>query len=117
MFPWLDSDKEVVDRGIQNLHVCFYMRRTAWVRYAFAAAVGKRHYTERLNSTNKTAIIEHHRSVQWSEKEYMQLLALVQDSRSKIQNELIRKFSAGGKDPIFLDYTNSLGVHRSQFSA
>lgn len=30
VFPWLDNNKEIVDKKIQNMHVCFYMRRTAW---------------------------------------------------------------------------------------
>ena len=27
MFQWLDNNKGMVSKGIQNLHVCFYMRR------------------------------------------------------------------------------------------
>ena len=50
------------------------------MRYAFAAAVGKRFYSERVASTAKTAIIEHHRSVNWAQNEYMNLSNIVQVS-------------------------------------
>ena len=127
MFPWLDADDRVVKRGVTNLHACFYMRR--WVdfiffyfyflfsllkrsrrsvqlRYAFAAAVGKRHFTERVSSLGRSAIIEHHRSVQWSEKEYVQLLALVGEMGSTIEKELVEQFSPSL--PMFVDYSGIL---------
>lgn len=27
VFPWMDNDRDIMERGIKNLHVCFYMRR------------------------------------------------------------------------------------------
>ena len=76
------------------------------MRYAFASAVGKRHFSERLNSTGKAAIIEHHRSVQWAEKEYMQLLELIQNSQRTLQAEIVDGFSKD--DPVFLDYCSMI---------
>lgn len=69
--------------------------------------MGKRYYSERLNSTNKTAIIEHHRSVQWAEKEYVLLFNLVQQHQPYIQKTLVDEFSADNKD-LFTDYCEML---------
>ena len=68
--------------------------------------MGKRYYSERLNSTNNTAIIEHHRSVQWSEKEYISLFNLVQQNQSVIQKEMVDEFDA--TLPLFADYCKIL---------
>ncbi len=56
-------------------------------RYAFAAAVGKRMFAERLSSGQKN-IIEHHRAVHWSETEYYTLMQLVRDNSSLLYNDL-----------------------------
>lgn len=58
------------------------------LRYAFASAVGKRFLTSRIGGNNKTAIIDHHRSVQWAEKEFAILLATVQDKSSVLNRYL-----------------------------
>ena len=56
-------------------------------RYAFAAAVGKKMFSERISSGQKN-IIEHHRAVHWSETEYFTLMQLVQDNDSLLQRDL-----------------------------
>jgi hypothetical protein len=76
------------------------------MRYTFAAAVGKRMYSERLSSTSKTAIIEHHRSVQWSEKEYICLLNAVQENQGAIHSAIVDNFSM--ESDTFSDYCDLL---------
>ena len=80
--------------------------RSPTFRYAFAAAVGKRHYSERLNSIQKAAIIEHHRSVQWSEQEYAKLYQLVQQNQQQLRTEMFDAFNPD--DPMFYDYCHML---------
>lgn len=80
------SDTEM---ALQNIHVCFYMRRKEQLRYAFASAVGKRLYTQRMGSTAaKSSIIDHHRSVNWSETEYINLLGVVRANADMIGSDL-----------------------------
>ena len=64
------------------------LHRSPELRYAFAAAVGKRYYSERMGGSHKSAIIEHHRSVGWAEKEYANLLEVVQQNKSMISSVL-----------------------------
>ena len=78
------------------------------MQYAFASAVGKRHFSERLNSTGKAAIIEHHRSVQWAGKQYMQLLELIQQSQGTLQAEIVDWFSK--ENPVFIYYCSMIPV-------
>ena len=73
-------------RGMHCLTVVFE-RRSNVFRYAFAAAVGKKMFSERLSSGQKN-IIEHHRAVHWSETEYFTLMQLVKDNDSLLQKDL-----------------------------
>lgn len=117
VFPYMDRpaprQQKPGVQPMQNMHVCFFMRR--WVpssfasfkqvshsftrartrlrrhpemRYAFASAVGKRFLSSRIGGNHKSAIIDHHRSVQWAEIEYASLLALVREKRSLLQSKL-----------------------------
>ncbi len=108
---WVDnvalmSGEENKNFRIENLHICFYMRRSPIFRYAFAAAVGKRHHSERMSSTGKTSIIEHHRSVQWAEKEYATLYGILEQNQHIVQKELVE--TSSDTDPMFLDYCRLL---------
>jgi hypothetical protein len=94
-------------RFVRNLK-CAYARSTLF-RYAFAAAVGKRHFSERMSGSAKTAIIEHHRSVQWAEKDYANLYTLVSANQATIQRELVEEFS--DTNPLFMDYCQILKYH------
>ena len=91
-----------------RVHICvalthvFVGCRAEWVRYAFAAAVGKRHYTERMNTLGKSAIIEHHRSVQWAEKEYVVLATLLSERGDVVERELVKGFDVSNQ--LFNDY-------------
>ncbi len=62
--------------------------RSALFRYVFASAVGKRYFSERISGSNKGNIMEHHRSVQWSENEYITLVHLVQEHESVLRKDL-----------------------------
>lgn len=75
------------------------------LRNQFAATVGKRMVTEKTQLTNKTSITEHHRTVRWSEREYILLLDLVQNNSALIDAEL-RAFDRN--KPLFLDYARVL---------
>jgi hypothetical protein len=78
-------DQAISLQGLDLAHVARGLRRSSVFKYQFAQTVGKRMLTERLISRGRTSIIEHHRSVNWGEREYkaMYLLA-VQKSGSKI---------------------------------
>ena len=87
-------------------------RSTAF-RYAFAAAVGKRFHSERLTGPSRNQIIEHHRSVQWAEQEYMALLQVVQDNGRELRTYLGSGEIPGGEEDrkrtvLFTDYCNML---------
>jgi hypothetical protein len=76
-------------KRVSNTQACFYMRRNEQLRYAFASAVGKRFYTQRMGSTAaKSSIIDHHRSVNWSEVEYANLLGVVRANEGMLANDL-----------------------------
>jgi len=64
------------------------LRRSKHTRYAFASAVGKKNFSERISGTNKATIIEHHRAVQWSEKEYINLINVVRQNAALIRSDL-----------------------------
>lgn len=63
-------------------------------------------YTERVNSISKSAIIEHHRSVGWSETEYQKLLQLLLGVHSIVHKEMIDGFDQ--RKPLFLDYCKEI---------
>lgn len=64
-------------KHVSILQICFYFRRTPGLRELFAAAVGKRMMSERLISTARGSILEHHRSADWAEKAYSNLFAML----------------------------------------
>lgn len=76
-------------------------------------------YTQRMGSTAaKSNIIDHHRSVNWSETEYANLVNVVQKNESMLRRDL-----GSGQVPIdatdsnaylFYDYCNML--HPSPFA-
>jgi hypothetical protein len=92
-----------------------WLGRSTALRYSFAAAVGKRLYSERMTSTSKTAIIEHHRSVQWSEKEYINLLNTVQQNQAIIHAALVDNFSETTE--TFSDYCELLTSNQQMLDA
>ena len=93
---------------IFNCHVKSFRRNEA-LRYAFAAAVAKRLFSERMTSTNKTSIIEHHRSVGWAEKEYINLMNVVQANASLLHNFLGNNPPKDWeKNYLFEDYSKML---------
>ena len=88
-------------------------RRHDALRNQFAAAVGKRMTSEKIIHTGKNSIMEHHRTVQWSENEYITLAQLVGAQSSVIDREL------RGFDPhkaLFADYVRMLKSN-AQFDA
>ena len=89
--------------------------RSTLFRYTFAAAVGKRLYSERLSSTSKTAIIEHHRLVQWAEKDYITLLNAVQHNQDAIHKALVQEFSE--QKETFVDYCKQLQSNQQMLNA
>lgn len=60
------------------------MRRTPELRQQFAATVGKRLLSERLISSSRANMMEHHRSAQWAEREYLAMLALMKSDGARI---------------------------------
>jgi hypothetical protein len=71
--------------------------------------VGKKNFSERISGTNKATIIEHHRAVQWAEKEYINLLNVVQQSYSSLCSDLDsgvipRPKDSGWPDARFMEY-------------
>lgn len=109
------------------------LSRSNTFRYAFASAVGKRFYSERLTGPSKNSIIEHHRlatavfvtvqtcepaltqsstlarrrSVHWSEAEYAVLLRVVQENERQLSEFLDEGELPGEDSPhaaMFDDY-------------
>jgi len=78
VFPWYREPEK-----IEPLELCFIMRRHPSFRYQFANTVGKRLLSERLISTSRSQIIEHHRSANWAEREYRALFAIMKERRSE----------------------------------
>jgi hypothetical protein len=96
-----------------NTHT--YTRRSLLFRYAFAAAVGKRYYSERIISSSKSTIIEHHRSVQWAEKEYVTLYTLVRQNQSTLRKAFVEDFDEGKE--LFADYCKMLVYNQQMLQA
>ena len=69
--------------------------------------MGKRFLTERASQAHKTTIIEHHRTVRWSETEYTLLFELVRRNASLVDAE-ISKFDASNPTAIYTDYVRAL---------
>lgn len=65
--------KEAAEEGDAIIR---FMRHDKRIMPAFAAAVGKRLLTERIISRGRTSIVEHHRSVKWSETTFATLQQL-----------------------------------------
>lgn len=107
-FPWIDGHDKA---KISTMHACFFLRRHEHFRYAFAAAVGKRFYTERLSGLQKGNIIDHQRSVQWAETEYATLYNLINDGRSKLHREMVDAFNSD--DALFNDYSGMMAGARA----
>lgn len=100
-------------RGLDPLHICFLFRRHPLLRNQFASAVGKRMTSEKIIHTGKNSIMEHHRTVQWSENEYISLAQLARAQASEI-DKAIRGFKKD--DVLFVDYVNML-TQNAQFDA
>lgn len=102
----LYGDAQFLNRkGMDQLHFCFLFRRHPMLRNQFAAAVGKRMTSEKIIHTGKNSIMEHHRTVQWSENEYICLAQLVRAQSSEIDKAL-RSFDKDGV--LFVDYVRML---------
>ena len=87
------------------------MHRSPPLRYAFAAAVGKQYYSERMGGTHKSAIIKHHCSVGWAEKEYANLLRVIQDNYGLLDQALGSGWLGNADadaNPLFKDYCSML---------
>lgn len=88
-----------------------HWRRSPVLRYAFAGAVGKRFHSERLTGPSRNQIIEHHRSVQWAETEYIALLRVVQENSSLLREHLgtgVLPDTDSSTSVLFADYCNML---------
>lgn len=111
--------------GTTHFYVPFYfladcdeetmLCRHELLRNQFAAAVGKRMISERTISTGKNSIMEHHRTVQWAEKEYIALLQLVQSNSGAIDQQ-VRSFNKDNPSKYFMDYVRML-TDNVQFNA
>ena len=93
-------------KKMDPLHFCFLFRRHGLLRNQFAAAVGKRLTSEKIIHTGKNSIMEHHRSVQWAENEYIALAQLVDKLSSSEIDAAVRKFNP--EDVLFVDYVRML---------
>jgi hypothetical protein len=115
-----DADGEEYENGgvtmMTPLHMCFFLRRHTLFCSTFAAAVGKRLYTERLSGLQKGTILDHNRSVKWSETEYCSLVQLVQDNRGILVQDMVDGFRsyANGQNVLFADYSGMLPGGRQQ---
>lgn len=93
-FPWIGR--------LSKLHLCFLLRRHEQFRYTFASAVGKRMASERLMSSSRASIIEHHRSASWAEREYLGLYNFMNENASVFESAL----RTPKDDYMLCDYTD-----------
>eukprot|EP00283_Hemiselmis_rufescens_P020448 CAMPEP_0173455428 /NCGR_PEP_ID=MMETSP1357-20121228/54248_1 /TAXON_ID=77926 /ORGANISM="Hemiselmis rufescens, Strain PCC563" /LENGTH=85 /DNA_ID=CAMNT_0014422553 /DNA_START=134 /DNA_END=387 /DNA_ORIENTATION=- len=71
VFPWL-LDRKTHSGGVpEPMRLCFLLRRSEVFRYQFASTVGKRLLSERLLMQSRSNMLEHHRSANWAEQEYL----------------------------------------------
>lgn len=105
LLPLYGDARFLTQRQMDPLRFCFLFRRHSLLRNQFASAVGKRMTSEKIIHTGKNSIMEHHRTVQWSENEYVALAQLVRAQASLLDRE-IRKFDK--EDVLFIDYVKML---------
>lgn len=111
VLPQFDDTDLITRKKLDPLHICFLFRRHEVLRNQFALTVGRRMMTERaVVSGGKNSIMEHHRTVQWSEKEYIALLQLVQDNASLV-GRLVDSYNHEKPEYYFLDYVKMLTVN------
>lgn len=82
-------------KGLTVESLIRFMRRDEKFRYQFASTVGKRMLSERIISRGRTSIIEHHRSVNWGEREYVALHRMVCDESSYMDRMIREGFKDG----------------------
>lgn len=113
LLPLYGDERTVMRMGMDPLRFCFLFRRHALLRNQFASAVGKRLTSEKIVSTGKNSIMEHHRTVQWSENEYIALAQLVRAQSGAI-DRAIRGYDEDHE--MFVDYVRML-TQNVQFDA
>lgn len=111
VLPQFEDPDLIMNKKLDPLHICFLFRRHEVLRNQFAATVGRRMMTERaVVASGKSNIMEHHRTVQWAEKEYIAMVQLVQNN-SGIIDDLIGKYDHVNPGYYFLDYVKMLTVN------
>ena len=111
LLPQFQDTEFLLGKNMDPLHICFLFRRHEILRNQFAATIGRRMMTERaVSSSSKSNIMDHHRTVQWSENEYIALAQLVQNN-SSIIDSLIQGYNHAKPGHYFLDYVKMLTVN------
>ena len=111
LLPHFQDTEFLLGKNMDPLHICFLFRRHEILRNQFAATIGRRMMTERaVSSSSKSNIMDHHRTVQWSENEYIALAQLVQNNLSIIDS-LIQGYNHAKPGHYFLDYVKMLTVN------
>jgi hypothetical protein len=111
LLPQFQDTDLILNKKLDPLHICFLFRRHEILRNQFAATIGRRMMTERTVSANsKSNIMDHHRTVQWSENEYIALAQLVQNNSSTLDS-LIQEYNHANPGHYFLDYVKMLTVN------
>lgn len=115
VFPWIETSTTIstnTSNSISMLKACFLLRRDKLLRYQFAAVVGKRAISERLISSSRNSIINHHRTVNWAEQEYAGFRSLVAEKRAYVAGLVQGKYSQDVMDndamkmAMTMDYTH-----------
>jgi hypothetical protein len=90
--------------GWQHLEMCNLLRRTATYRNEFAQAVGKKLLTERCVISSRGSMIEHRRTANWAEREYLSLLQLMKKNP-------IRDIGTDKTKELVVDYTHTSSIN------
>lgn len=107
LIQWYDQPSSIYSgqkpRNLTVLETCNWFRRHDSIRNQFAMTVGKRLASESMVSTNRSTILNHQRTTNWSEREYAMLYQKVSEMESFISDHcsLGRRFGLSiefGKD-------------------
>jgi hypothetical protein len=90
--------------GWQHLSMCNLLRRTDIYRNEFAQAVGKKLLTERCVISSRGSMIEHRRTANWAERQYLSLLQFMKKNP-------IRDITSEQNKKLVVDYTGTSSLN------
>jgi hypothetical protein len=113
LIQWFDEQSNSSTKKLTVLETCNWFRRHDSIRNQFAMTVGKRLASESMVSTNRSTILNHQRTTNWSEREYAMLYQKVTEMESFISD---RCFNMKDDEYYYVDYLKiqDKNEHREQ---